>query len=180
MTAAKKNPLTSATPENALTPAEIDDRMDAAQDARIATLRADGSIHLTPAWFVWRRDEQRLLLVFGSDRQHLRNLRRDPRISIMVDQDYRGRAQDFRAGAWCITLRGRAELSTDPDLVGEVIRRIMGKALGAAAQDDPATEAYIEQGKAEGRVVVVVTPEHWLTWDFRKVLPPPPELVEVS
>lgn len=172
--AAKKNPLTSATPENALTQAEIDDRMEAAQDARVATLRADGSIHLTPAWFVWRRERQQALLVLGADRLHLRNLRRDPRISIMVDEDYRGRARDFRAGAWCITLRGRAELTPDPELVGEVIRGIMTKALGPAAEHDPATVAYIEQGKAEGRVVVVVTPEHWLTWDFRKVLPPPP------
>ena len=43
----------TATPENALSQAEIDEYLNRRIMARMATQRADGYPHLTPIWFVW-------------------------------------------------------------------------------------------------------------------------------
>src|SRR5262249_5542256 len=140
---------------------------------RLATVRKDGGIHLSPIWFVWKVDDQRLYMVFGADRLHLTNFRADPRCTFMVDEDYRGEKQDIRAGAWAIVMRGRAELTEDAAAIEFVLKGIMGKALGAEMEDHPSTQEYVAGALAEGRVVAIVTPERWVAWDYRKVLPPP-------
>lgn len=151
----------TATPENALTREEIDERLASHALARLATYRADGMIHLTPIWFDW--DGERFRLTLGAGRVHLKNLRRDPRVSILVDEDPRV-TQGLAAGAWSIMARGTAELSQDEDLIREVTLAVMTKAIGP---EDAQT--YLEPIMAEGRTIVTITPEAWLTWDYNKV-----------
>lgn len=59
--------------------------LDSAAVATIATINADGSPHLSAAWIGIEDGE----VVFGTlpDQRKLRNLRRDPRISIQVQSD---------------------------------------------------------------------------------------------
>ncbi|MGZ8437574.1 MAG: PPOX class F420-dependent oxidoreductase [Candidatus Limnocylindrales bacterium] len=59
--------------------------LDSAAVATIATINADGSPHLSAAWIGIEDGE----IVFGTlpDQRKLRNLRRDPRISIQVQSD---------------------------------------------------------------------------------------------
>jgi PPOX class probable F420-dependent enzyme len=156
---------TTATSENALTKQEIDARLAHATVARIATTCADGATHLTPVWFLW--DGKRFTLSFGASRLHVRNLRREPRISLVVDDDPRPVA-GLEAGAWAISVRGRAELSDDGELITRTALALMTKALGAEAVRTPQTADYLRQAKAEGRVIATVTPERWLTWDYNK------------
>jgi PPOX class probable F420-dependent enzyme len=150
----------TATPENALTKEEIDARLASTALARMATYRADGMIHLTPIWFVW--DGERFRLTLGAGRVHLKNLARDPRVSVLVDQDPR-LERGLGAGAWAIMARGTAELSQDPALIREVTHAVLEKALGPAD-----AEAYTEPIMAEGRTIVTITPRDWLTWDYNK------------
>jgi PPOX class probable F420-dependent enzyme len=152
---------TTATPENALSQQEIDERLAATALARLASYRADGMIHLTPIWFDWNGTAFRLTL--GAGRVHLKNLARDPRVSILVDQDPR-LEQGIGAGAWAIMCRGTAELSRDEDLIREVTHAVLVKALGPADADQ-----YLEPIMAEGRTIVTITPQDWLTWDYNKV-----------
>lgn len=150
----------TATPENALTREEIGERLASHALARLATYRADGMIHLTPIWFDW--DGERFRLTLGAGRVHLKNLRRDPRVSILVDEDPRV-TQGLAAGAWSIMARGTAELSQDEGLIREVTLAVMKKAIGP---EDAQT--YLEPIMAEGRTIVTITPEAWLTWDYNK------------
>jgi PPOX class probable F420-dependent enzyme len=150
----------TATPENALTVQEVDGRLRARALARLATYRPDGMIHLTPIWFDWTGERFRLTL--GAGRVHLKNLRRDPRVSILVDDDPRVE-QGLEAGAWAIMARGTAELSQDDELIREVTYAVLKKALGE--QD---AETYLEPIMAEGRTIVTITPQDWLTWDYNK------------
>ncbi len=154
---------TTATPENALTAQEIDDRLAASTLARLASYREDGAIHLTPIWFDWNGTEFRLTL--GAGRIHLKNLSQDSRVSILIDRDPRvdEAAQGLGAGAWAIMCRGKATLSRDPALVDEVTRAVLKKALGPEDADK-----YAEPVMAEGRTIVTITPEDWLTWDYNK------------
>jgi PPOX class probable F420-dependent enzyme len=163
-----KNPRTTATPENALTRAEIDGRLAESVVARLGTIRSDGAPHVTPVWFLWEPVAELMYLSFGADRLHLRNMRRDPRITICVDEDNRPQ-HGIEAGAWAIVMRGRVELSQSPELIRKVGLGLMRKALGEDAVGHTDAEDYLRAAEAEGRWIATVTPEHWLAWDYAKV-----------
>ena len=154
---------TTATPENALSQEEIDERLAASTLARLASYREDGMIHLTPIWFDWNGSAFRLTL--GAGRIHLKNLTRDPRVSILIDRDPRvdEGAQGLAAGAWAIMCRGTATLSRDEGLIREVTLAVLKKALGPADADK-----YADPVMAEGRTIVTIAPRDWLTWDYNK------------
>lgn len=84
----------------------------------MATFNRDGSIHLVAIWFVW--DGEAILLPTNHATRKVRNLERDPRATIMID-DSRG-GFDLRG----ITLVGRAEIVTKPRSL-ELNRRIHEK-----------------------------------------------------
>jgi PPOX class probable F420-dependent enzyme len=151
----------TATPENALTPEEIDTRLLTATLARLATFRTDGMIHLTPIWFEWNGSVFHLSL--GAGRVHLKNLAADPRVTILVDEDFRLQ-HGLAAGAWAIECRGVADLSDDESLIRDVTHRTLVKAMGATD-----AEQYTEPVMAEGRTIVTITPKTWHTWDYNKV-----------
>ena len=151
---------TTATPENALSKQEIDKRLASTGLARLASYRADGMIHLTPIWFDWTGKVFRLTL--GAGRIHLKNLARDPRVSILIDEDPRLQ-KGIGAGAWAIMCRGTAALSRDESLIREVTHAVLVKTLGKADADN-----YAEPVMAEGRTIVTITPQAWLTWDYNK------------
>ena len=80
-------PRATAVPENAMRAAEIDAHLRTATLCRLSTLRSDGGIHLTPMWFLW--DGERIHLSLHETRLHLKNLRRDPTATVLVDEDHR-------------------------------------------------------------------------------------------
>ena len=150
----------TATPENALKKEEVDERLAGRALARLATYREDGMIHLTPIWFTW--DGERFRLTLGAGRVHLKNLRRDARVSILIDEDPRVQ-HGLGAGAWAIMARGTAELSQDAELIRTVTGDVLTRALGSEDAD-----RYLEPIMAEGRTIVTITPSAWLTWDYNK------------
>ena len=152
----------TATPENALSMEEVTEKLATTALARLASYRADGMIHLTPIWFHW--DGALFRLTLGAGRVHLKNLARDPRVTILVDEDPRPE-QGLAAGAWAVMCRGTAELSRDESLIRETTRIVLEKALGAEDAD-----RYTEPIMAEGRTIVTITPKDWLTWDYNKAI----------
>jgi nitroimidazol reductase NimA-like FMN-containing flavoprotein (pyridoxamine 5'-phosphate oxidase superfamily) len=149
----------TATKENALAPDERDALLAVRQDARLGTNRGDGWWHITPIWYVWGDGCFRHTL--GAGRRHLRNLRRDPHATICVDQDPR-LVEGLDAGARAAIGFGLADLSTDEELIREVTEQILVRYLG------PEATAYLDPIMAEGRTIVTIRPEHWLTWDYNK------------
>src|ERR1700709_693187 len=117
----------TATAENALSQAEIDEYLNRRLMARMATQRPDGYPHLTPIWFVW--EGGRFLHTLGANRVHLANVARDPRMSLVIDEDYR-LADGLAAGARSITVRGDAVLSQDSELVLDVTYKALVEYLG--------------------------------------------------
>ncbi|MFF0478741.1 PPOX class F420-dependent oxidoreductase [Streptomyces sp. NPDC004284] len=56
----------------------------------LATIRPDGSPHVNPVWYLW--DGERLWFTTSTDRFKYRNIAKDPRVSLSVndpDQPYR-------------------------------------------------------------------------------------------
>lgn len=111
---------------------------------KLATVRADGSPHVVPVWFVLDGDS----FVFNTGKETVkgRNLARDGRVSLCVDDD----APPFSY----VTLSGRAELSEDPLELIHWATVIGGRYMG----EDRAAEFGARNG-VPGELVVRVTIE---------------------
>lgn len=149
----------TATKENAMTQAEIDAFLDKRQDGRIATNRGDGWWHLTPIWYLW--EGGRFYHTLGAGRRHIRNLRKDPNVTLCVDEDTR-LTEGLEAGARSVVCFATAELSNDEDFIREIHEKILIRYLGAGASE------YVGPTMAEGRTIATLTPQDWLTWDYLK------------
>lgn len=94
--------------------------------AFVSTIGKRGEPQVTPLWFLWDGDVVRISLVEG--RQKLRNLRRDPRIALVV--------VDPARPTHYIELRGSvSELVLDPEYGLE--RAIAEKYTGGWADVEP-------------------------------------------
>jgi PPOX class probable F420-dependent enzyme len=122
--------------------------------ANLATLNADGTIHLVPMWFAAERDT--ILLATGSRSQKVRNLERDPRATLML--------HDSRPGfeVCGVSLVGRAEIVRPPnaaELVSRVHRRYV---RDRGLQLEP-----VRQLLDSDDVAIRFRPERALSWDER-------------
>ncbi|MEU7340271.1 MULTISPECIES: PPOX class F420-dependent oxidoreductase [unclassified Streptomyces] len=88
--------------------------------AKLSTVRADGSPHVAPIWFLLDGDH----LVFNTGKETVkgRNLARDGRVALCVDDD--------RPPFAFVVLEGRAELSEDPEELRHWAARIGGRYMG--------------------------------------------------
>ena len=94
--------------------------------AFVGTIGKHGEPHVTPIWFLWDGERVRLSLVEG--RQKLRNVQRDPRISLAI--------VDPTQPTYYLELRGRIDaLTPDPDLALE--RAIADKYTGEWVDVEP-------------------------------------------
>ncbi|MFD7503654.1 PPOX class F420-dependent oxidoreductase [Streptomyces sp. NPDC059850] len=108
---------------------------------KLATVRADGSPHLAPIWFLLDGDD--LVFSTGQDTVKGRNLARDPRVSLCVDDD--------RPPFSFVTVRGRAELSDELGEVREWATRIAARYVG-----DDLAEQYGARNGVPGELLVRV------------------------
>ena len=94
--------------------------------AFVSTIGPRGEPQSTPLWFLWEAGTLRFSLVEG--RQKLRNLRRDPRISVVV--------VDPADPTWYVELRGHIDVLTpDPGL--ELERAVAEKYTGRHVDVEP-------------------------------------------
>jgi PPOX class probable F420-dependent enzyme len=107
-------------------PAEFHELLSSQAVAFVATIGKRGEPQVTPIWFMWDGERVRLSLVEG--RQKLRNLQRDPRISVVMVEPSRP--------THYLELRGRIDgLTPDPDLALE--RAIAEKYVGEWTDVEP-------------------------------------------
>ncbi|MEV5775822.1 PPOX class F420-dependent oxidoreductase [Streptomyces antimycoticus] len=94
--------------------------MEGTRTAKLSTVRADGSAHIAPVWFLLDGDD----LLFNTDQRTVkgRNLARDGRVAICVDDD--------RPPFAFVTLRGQAELIDDLRQVHDWATRIAARYMG--------------------------------------------------
>lgn len=137
---------------------ELHDFLDANMKVQVATIGSDGAPHLTTLFYVL--DEGRIAFWTYGRSQKIANLRRDPRITCLVEdgEDY----SELRGA----TVTGTARLVEDHDeilaLGSRVARRMMDVAdLGDLVED-------IVGRQARKRVGVIVEPRTITSWDHRK------------
>jgi PPOX class probable F420-dependent enzyme len=124
-------------------PREVDQMLRKANPAVIATLRPDGSPHTAVTWYDW--DGERALVNMDAVRARLRNLRRDPRVSLTV----------LDGASWYrqVTLFGRAvEIRDDPEFkdIDRLSLRYTRRQFG---------------NRMRARISAFIEPDGWYGWD---------------
>jgi PPOX class probable F420-dependent enzyme len=123
--------------------------LDRARTAILATVRADGRPHVAPIWF--DLDGDTLVFTTGENTVKGRNMRRDPRVSLCIDED----EPPFHF----VLIEGTAELSAgDPDLLYWATR-LGGRYMGADR-----AEEYGWRNAVEGELLVRVIPQKILAY----------------
>ena len=122
--------------------------------ANLATLNADGSVHLVGMWFLW--DGEAILLPTSGATRKARNLERDPRATVMID-DSRG-GFDLRG----VTLVCRGEIVPSPEAL-ELNRRIHLKYVTERGLDLEPVRTYLQTDDVTLRLL----PEKVSSWDLR-------------
>jgi len=111
---------------------------------KLATVCADGRPHVAPVWYDVDHDGT---LVFNTGAQTVkgRNLARDPRASLCVDDD--------RPPFSFVTVEGVVELSDDLDEVRRLAERLGGRYMGADR-----APAYGERNGVPGELAARLVP----------------------
>jgi PPOX class probable F420-dependent enzyme len=118
--------------------------LDRARTAVLATVRADGRPHAAPIWF--DLDDDTLVFTTGESTMKGRNMRRDVRVSLCIDEE----EPPFHF----VLIEGAADLTAgDPDLLYWATR-IGGRYMGVARADE-----YGRRNAVEGELLVRVTPQ---------------------
>ena len=115
-----------------------------ARTAVLATVRVDGRPHVAPIWF--DLDGDVLVFMTGENSVKARNMRRDPRVGLCVDEE----EPPFHF----VAIEGTSELAAgDPDLLYWATR-IGGRYMGQNRADE-----YGRRNAVEGELLVRVAPQ---------------------
>ena len=118
--------------------------LDRSRTAVLATVRADGRPHAAPVWF--DLDGDALIFTTGESTVKGRNMRRDPRVSLCIDEE----EPPFHY----VMIEGVAVLTVEnPDLLYWATR-IGGRYMGSGRADE-----YGRRNAVEGELLVRVTPQ---------------------
>ena len=141
-----------------MTDDEIRAFLEEGRDLQVASLNADGSIHLVTMWYAVRDGEVAFWTYAKS--QKVVNLRRDPRLTVLVAT---GDKYEELKG---VSIVGRAELVEDRE---EVVR--YGEAVYERYWGPLDNDTVREGVRAMGakRVVIVVKPEKTVSWNHAKL-----------
>jgi len=130
-----------------LTPDEIDELLSQPHIAVVATASADGEPHAMPIWYLWR--DGKIFFHTGPTSKKVRNLRANPRITVVVDT----KQAPYKA----VVVEGTAkELPDDRELGRETAIHYLGEEMGSR---------YAERSTGGG-TLVVVEPTKFISWDY--------------
>ena len=124
----------------------------------VASHSPDGSIHLVAMWYGFLGANPALETFAKS--QKVRNLRRDPRFTALVES---GTAYEELRGVQII---GRAVIHEDDETLMVVCRDVARRYTGVTDPDEVEAVARIMAAK---RVAVELVPEKIVSWDHRKL-----------
>lgn len=126
--------------------AEIDVFLDAPRTMVVATIGRNGMSQLSTVWYRW--DGEAAWIATNRDRAKYRNLQRDPRVSLLVDDP---------PAETSVVLYGRAEFVAMDDDAQDGALAIVRRYVDDAG-------AYLELRPGEPRVLIRIVPRRIVTW----------------
>jgi PPOX class probable F420-dependent enzyme len=128
------------------------------RDLQVASINADGTPHLVTMWYAVR--DGRLAFWTYAKSQKIVNLRRDPRLTVLVATGER--YEELRG----VSITGQAELVEERDEVISYGEAVYERYWGPLDNDAVREGVRVMGAK---RVVVVVKPEKVVSWDHSKL-----------
>jgi PPOX class probable F420-dependent enzyme len=140
-----------------MTEAEIEEFLHGRHTMNVATFNHDGTIHLVAMWYGFHEG----LLAFEtfSKSQKVVNLRRDPRITVLIDD---GDVYEELRG---VELVGTADLLDDAETVVAVARSVVERYFPVPEDQLDA----VAEMMARKRTIVRIRPDRVVSWDHRKL-----------
>lgn len=138
-----------------MTPEEVDAFLAEERTCRVATVGPNGP-HATPLWYAWHGGALWLTSVVRS--QRWTDLRRDPRVAVVVDA---GTSYDELRG---VELRGRVEVVGEVPRTGEPVPELVGPEQLMA--DRYLGGTFVHDGR---HAWLRLVPDKITSWDFRKL-----------
>lgn len=132
-----------------LTQSELDSFLSEPNIAVVASTGPAGKPHAMPIWYAWR--DGKVLFHTGGNSKKMRNLRKNPQVSVVVDT----KDAPYKVAVIEGTAR---ELPGDNALAREVAIHYLGEKLGAS---------YSERSSEPG-TLVEVTPTKVISWDYAR------------
>jgi PPOX class probable F420-dependent enzyme len=140
---------------------EITEFIDHSRTATMATLSADGTPHLVAMWYAVLDGDIWFETKFKS--QKAVNLRRNPKITVMVDD---GLGYDTLRG---VAIEGSAEIVDDPETLLRVGISVWERYNGPYSDE---VRPFVDQ-MMNNRIAVRVAADRVRSWDHRKLGMPP-------
>ena len=131
-----------------LTAEEIDAFLSQPLNAHLVTLRASGTPHVAPVWFLW--DEGRAYVMADAGAVKVRNIRRNPAVAVCVATP--GRPYAF------VTIEGAA--STGVEGMESMVHRICVNYDGPERGPEFAQELLAD----ERMTLITITPDRVMSW----------------
>lgn len=125
--------------------------------ATLATLNEDGSIHLTPVWYLF--EDERFFVSTASPARKVRNILARPEASLVVDS--RRKQGDER---W-VSASGTAEIIRG-ERSEEIYAKILQRYVTKAGLEDPRVGPVFA---AAGEVIISLTPHLWQSWELKSL-----------
>lgn len=136
---------------------EVDEFLLAQRSSTVATVGKDGQIHLVGMWYAWF--DGHVWLETKPKSQKVVNLRRDPRMSFLVEA---GQTYDQLRG---VSLEGEGVVIDDADLLERVCTEIFERYTGPYT---PELRPFLE-AMMHNRYVVRLDVQRTRSWDHRKL-----------
>ena len=141
-----------------MTPDEMNAFLDSGRDLQVASINADGTPHLVTMWYL--RDGDDLCFWTYAKSQKVVNVRRDPRITVLVAT---GEAYEALRG---VSINGTATVEEDLDAVLAFGEKVYEKHWGPIDNDMVREGVRVMGAK---RVVIRVSPLKTTSWDHSKL-----------
>ncbi len=141
-----------------MTDDEVEAFLHERQTMNIASFGPDGNIHLVAMWYGFLGDHPAFETFSKS--QKVLNLRRDPRITVLVED---GDAYEHLRG---VEIVGRAIVHDDREPLMAVAANVVERYFPI---DDPADIPAIAEMLATKRVCIEIVPEKIVSWDHNKL-----------
>jgi PPOX class probable F420-dependent enzyme len=136
---------------------EVDEFLRGRHTMSLATINHDATVHLVAMWYGFL--EGCVAIETKTKSQKVRNLRRDPRMTCMVEEG--GRYEELRG----VELVGTAEIVEAPDRMWEMGVNLFERYQGTYTEEmRPFVEAMLHK-----RVVVKLHVDRVVSWDHRKL-----------
>jgi PPOX class probable F420-dependent enzyme len=141
----------------AMTPDEVATYLTERRAAAMCTVNVDGTIHAVAMWYALL--DGALVVTTKAKSQKVQNLRRDPRLTVLVDSG------DTYGELRGVELVGRGEIVEDRDGLFAIGVAVHRRNTGSYSDEDrPAIEALIHK-----RVGIRLHVERTVSWDHRKL-----------